>query len=154
MKLFNKPFVEYLNDTKLGITLLLLVSVVRFVLKPMFGVPYQQGTHFASVTILMPILMLVYSVMVARSGGSYRDLLGIAAALALPTALFIIIGIAIDDFGGIDTYYTDLAHGGNLNAWLHMGGHIVAGVIGTLVLWAIGSLVYLIAGGSRKKAMA
>jgi hypothetical protein len=103
----------------------------------------------------MPILMLVYSVMVARSSGSYRDLLGVAMALALPTTLFIMLGIAIDDFGGIDTYYTDPAHGGNLNAWAHMGGHVVFnGILVTLVLWGIGSLVNLVAGGSRKKALA
>jgi hypothetical protein len=155
MKLLDKPFAEYLKFAKVGVGLLLLVSVVRFLLKPVFGVPYEQGTHFASVTILMPILMLVYSVMIARSGGSYRDLLGVAAALALPTTLFIMLGIAIDDFGGIDTYYTDLAHGGNVNAWAHMGGHVVVnGILFTLVLWAIGSLVNLIVRASRKKAVA
>lgn len=154
MKLLNKPFAEYLQSAKIGIGLLLLVSVVRFLLKPLWGIPYEQATHFASVTILLPILMLVYSVMVGRSGGTYRDLLGVAMALGLSTALFIIIGIAVDDFGGIDTYYTDPAHGGNLNAWAHMGGHVVAGIIFTLVLWGIGSLVYLVVGGSRKKAIA
>jgi Na+/proline symporter len=155
MKLLNKPFGEYLRFTKVGIGLLLLVSVVRFMLWPMFQIPYQQGTNFASVTILLPILMVVYAVMVARSGGSYRDLLGVAMALALPTTLFIILGIAIDDFGGIDTYYTDPAHGGNLNPWAHMGGHIVfSGIVVSLVLWGIGSLVNRILAGNRKKAMA
>jgi len=154
MKLFNKPFGEYLQSAKVGIGLLLAVSVIRFTLKPMFGIPYEQGTHFASVSILMPILMLFYAVQVARSGGTYRDVLGMAAALALPTLLFIDLGIAIDDFGGIDTYYTDLAHGGNLNAGLHMLGHVFGtGIISTLVLWGIGSLIYVFAGG-RKKVMA
>ncbi|MGH7496294.1 MAG: hypothetical protein ACREOO_28410 [bacterium] len=154
MKLLNKPFGEYLRFTKLGVGLLLLVSIVRFLMKPVFGVPYAQGTHFTSVTFLMLILMAVYAVMVARSGGSFRDLLGVALALALPTSLFIVLGIALDDFGGIDTYYTDLAHGGEVTAWVHMGAHVVGGIIGALVLWGLGSLVYLVAGGSRKKAMA
>jgi hypothetical protein len=154
MKLLKKPFGEYLEYTKLGIGLLLLVSVVRFLLKPVFEIPYAQGTHFASVTILLPILMLVYAVMIARNRGSFRDLLGVALALSLSAALFVMLGIALDDFGGIDTYYTDPEHGGQLNAWAHMGGHLVGGFIGALILWGLGSLAYLIAGGSRKKAMA
>jgi hypothetical protein len=75
--------------------------------------------------------------------------------LSWPAALFIILGIAIDEFGGIDTYYTDLEHGGSFNVWQHMGGHVIfSGVIFTLAMWGLGSLVYLIASASRKKAVA
>jgi hypothetical protein len=104
----------------------------------------------------MPILMIVYTLRAGAAGlDSYRDLLGIAAALAIPTMVFIILGIAVDTLGGIETYYTDLAHGGNINQWLHVGGHIlVTGVIYSLILWGIGSLVHLATGASRKKAMA
>jgi hypothetical protein len=156
MKLFNRPLSEYCRFTKVGIYLLALVSVVRFLMKPVFNIPYAEGTHFTSVTILMPILMIVYTIRARSAGlGSYRDLLGIAAALALSTAAFIIVGIAVDTLGGIETYYTDLAHGGNLNQWLHVGGHIlVTGVGFSLILWGIGSLVHLVTGASRKKAMA
>jgi hypothetical protein len=156
MKLLNKPMGEYCQFTKVGIYLLALVSVVRFLMKPVFNIPYAEGTHFTSVTILMPILMIVYTLR-ARSAGldNYRDLLGIAAALALSSATFIILGIAVDTLGGIDTYYTDLAHGGNINQWLHVGGHIlVTGVGFSLILWGRGSLVHLVTGASRKKAMA
>ncbi len=155
MKLLNKPFGEYVQMTQLGVGLVLLVSVVRFVLKPMFDIPYAQGTTFASVTILVPILMLFYAIKVANSGGTYRDVLGVAAALSLSAMVFIILGIAIDEFGGIDTYYTDLEHGGSFNVWQHMGGHVIfSGIIFTLVMWGVGSLVYLIARASRKKVMA
>lgn len=155
MPLFNKPFGEYLKSAKVGIGLLLLVSVLRLLLKPVWQVPYAEGTNFASVTILLPILMLVYSVMVARSGGSYRDLLGVSAALCSAGTLFIIMGIAISSFAGIDSYYVDPAHGGNVNVWLHMGGHVlVNGILFTLVMWGVGSLSYLLAGGGRKRAMA
>jgi hypothetical protein len=155
MKLLNKPFGEYLNTTQLGIGLLLLVSVVRFLLKPMFNVPYAEGTNFASVTIVLPLLVVLYAVKTANSGGTFRDVLGVAAALSLPTTVFIILAIAIDDFGGIESYYTDPDHGGSLNAWQHMGGHVVfSGIIFTLVMWGLGSLIFLIAGGSRKKVMA
>jgi len=155
MKLFNKPFGDYLQSTKTGIGLLFVVSVVRFLMKPAFGVAYAQGTNLASVTILLPIVMAVYAVKAARSGGTFRDLLGVAAALCWSTTVFIMLGIAVSTFGGIDTYYIDPEHGGDVNAWLHMGGHILfSGVIFTLVMWGLGSLVFVLAGGSRKRAVA
>ncbi|MBI3940910.1 MAG: hypothetical protein HY315_08750 [Acidobacteria bacterium] len=152
MKLLEKPFAQYLGDVKPGIILLILLAAVRFLLKPLFQVPYERGTNLASVTILLFILIVFYSVKAARSSSTYRDLLGIAAALSLTTALLIIVGIAIDDFGGIDTYYTDLAHGGNLNPWVHMGAHAAGGLIFTLLTWGVGSLVFRFTGGGQKTA--
>ena len=63
--------------------------------------------------------------------------------------LFVILGIAVDDFGGIDTYYTGPQEA---NTWGHMFGHVVEGVIFTLLLWGIGSVVYLVAGGRKRAA--
>jgi len=156
MKLFNKPLGAYWQHAKGGIYLLAALSVIRFLMKPMLNIPYAQGTLFTSVTILMILVMAYYAFRAASSGsGSYRDLLGIAAVIGLSTAAMIILGIAIDDFGGIDTYYTDPAHGGSLNAWQHIGGHLVfTGILSSLVLWGIGSLVYYVANMSRKKAVA
>jgi hypothetical protein len=156
MKLFNRPLGEYCRFTKVGIYLLALVSVVRFLMKPVFNIPYAEGTHFTSVTILLPILMIVYTIRAGSAGlKSYRDLLGIAVALAFSATTFIILGIAVDSLAGIETYYTDPDHGGNINQWLHVGGHIlVTGVVYSLILWGLGSLVHLVTGASRKKAMA
>jgi hypothetical protein len=145
MKFFQKPLSEYARETRLGLGLLAALAVVRFLLKPVFDIPYARGTTFSSVTLLGLILMLVYAVRAARARGTYRDLLGIAAALSYWTSLLVIVAIVIDDFGGIDTYYTDLAHGGNLNPWAHIGGHVIGAILGTLILWGIGSLVYLVA---------
>lgn len=92
----------------------------------------------------MLILLVVYSVSAARRSQTYRDVLGIAAALSLSSAAIIILAIAIDDFGGIDTYYTDLGHGGELNPWAHMGGHLVGGLLGILFGWLVGSIIFAI----------
>jgi hypothetical protein len=50
MKLFNKPLGEYCQFSKMGIYLLALVGVIRFLMKPVFNVPYAQGTYFTSMT--------------------------------------------------------------------------------------------------------
>jgi hypothetical protein len=152
MKILDQPFTAYVKEAQSGIALLFVVSLIRFVLKPVFGIPYEKGTLFASVTIVQPILMLIYTMRVIRTSGTYRDLLGFATVLSLSMLVFIAAGILIDDFGGIDTYYTDPAHGGAFSPWEHIAGHTIAAIVFTIVLWGIGSLIYVIAGGSQKTA--
>ena len=151
MKLLNKPFRRYFREARLGIALLFLMAVMRFLLQPLFQIPQDQGSHWVSLTIMLPIIMMGYSVAVALRGGTFRDLLALAALFAYSGMLFIILGIAIDDFAGIDTYYTVP---GESNTWGHMLAHVVEGVILTLLLWGIGSVVYLVAGGRKRAASA
>jgi len=152
MKILDKPLSSYITQVRVGLITLAVVAVIRFTLLPVFGVPYGRGTHWVSVTLFLIALVLVYSVAAARLGGSFRDVLGISACLVLFSALLIIVAIAIDDLGGIDSYYTDPMHGGELNPWLHMGAHALAGFIFTVILWGIGSVAFLIAGGRKKTA--
>src|SRR5262249_47555232 len=144
MALLPRPFGSYVRETCVGLWLLLALGVIRFLLKPVFGIPYQQATTYSSLTFLLILLTVVYAARAARRGETYRDLLGIAVALSFSAAAIIIVAIAIDDFGGIDTYYTDPAHGGNLNPFAHMGGHLVGAFVGSLLGWGIGSLAFAI----------
>ncbi len=127
------------------------MAVMRFLLQPLFQIPQDQGTHWVSLTIMLPIIVMGYSVAVAFKSGTFRDLLALAAWFALSGMLFVILGIAIDDFGGIDTYYTGPAES---NPWGHRFAHVVEGVVFTLLLWGIGSVVYLVAGGRKRAASA
>jgi hypothetical protein len=150
MKILDRPFADYVREARIGIILLLAVAVVRFLMKPVFGVSYEQGTHFTSSTALLPVLMLFYSMRVIRTRGTYRDMLGFSAVLSLSQALFVALGIGADDFGGIDTYYTDLAHGGSINPSTHMLAHLIGGIFFTLILWGMGSLLYAISRRGKK----
>lgn len=142
MKLLDKPLNAYCSETRVGIALLLVVAVVRFLMLPVFGVPYADGTTYTSMTILVVLLTVYYSYTASQvAGTTYRDILGIAFSLTLSANVMIAVAIGIDDFGGIDTYFTDPAHGGSLNPLLHMSGHILAAFILAVVLWGIGSLL-------------
>ena len=152
MKILDKPFRVYVKEAQFGILLLFLVSVIRFLLKPAFAIPYEKGTLLASVTIVQPVLMLIYTMRVIRTSGTYRDVLGFAAVLSLSMLVFIVAGILVDDLLGIDSYYTDPAHEAPLSAWEHIARHGIAAIVFTIVLWGIGSLIYAIAGGARKTA--
>jgi hypothetical protein len=151
MGILDKPFKVYVKQARYGIALLFVVSLVRFLLKPVLAIPYEIGT-WVSVTIAQPILMLIYTMRVIRTSGTYRDLLGFASALSLSMLVFIVAGILVDDLLGIDSYYTDPAHGGALNPWKHIVGHVITAIVFTIVLWGIGSLIYTMAKGSRKTA--
>ncbi|MFB3068316.1 MAG: hypothetical protein ACE1ZI_03510, partial [Acidobacteriota bacterium] len=61
MKLFDKPS----REARVGIGLLLLVAIVRFLLQPLFQIPFDQGTNWVSLTILLSITMVIYAVAVA-----------------------------------------------------------------------------------------
>ncbi len=150
MPLLSKPFRNYFRETCIGLWLLLAIGVFRFLLKPVFGIPYHQGTLYSSVTIMVLILVVIYSALAPSRGETYRDVLGISAAISFSSEAIIIAAIAIDEFGGIDTYYTDPAHGGNLNPFLHMGGHLIAAFIGALLWWGLGSLVFMIVRAAGK----
>jgi hypothetical protein len=148
MKLFGRPLGTYCADVRIGVILLGVLAVIRFLMLPVFGVPFAQGTLYTSLNILLLILAVYYAYSVGqRPGTGYRDILGLAFALAISLNVFVSIGIAVDDFGGIETYYTDLAHGGELNPILHIAGHLVGATLAhTLLAWSVGSLVFLVSG--------
>ncbi|MFZ0431042.1 MAG: hypothetical protein WAO20_23210 [Acidobacteriota bacterium] len=150
MPLLRKSLPAYFRETSLGLWLLIGVGVVRFLLKPVLGIPYEQASMYASVTILSLILLVVYPVLAARRRETYRDMLGIAAAISITTAAISIIAIGVDEMSGLGTYFTDPGHGGEMNPFLHMLGHALGGLFGTLIGWGLGALVLLIAGTVRK----
>ncbi len=86
----------------------------------------------------------------ALKGGTFGDLLALAAWFALSGMLFVILGIAIDDFAGIDTYYPGPPES---NPWGHLFAQVVEDVV-LLLLWGLGSVVYLVAGGRKRAASA
>ena len=129
---------------------LLAMAIVRFLMLPLFQVPYEQGTHWVSLTVLLPILMLFYAVGVAWAGGTFRDVLGIALCLGFSNALLVMLGIGIDDFAGVDTYYT--VGEAAMSPGPHMLAHGVSGLVFTLLLWGVGSLIYLVAGGRKRSS--
>ncbi|MEE8348536.1 MAG: hypothetical protein V3R94_03130 [Acidobacteriota bacterium] len=149
--MLHKPLGHYLRQTRWGIGLLLAVAILRFLMLPLFQVPYEEGTHWVSLTVLLPVIMVVYSVVVARAGGTFRDVLGIALCLGFASALFVILGIGIDGLGGVNTYYS--VGEGDMNPASHMLAHGVAGIVFTLLLWGVGALTYLVAGGRSSRAV-
>lgn len=148
MKLFRRSLGSYCADVRVGVILLGVLAVIRFLMLPVFGVPYEAGTFYTSLNVLLLVLAFYYAYSFSqRAETDYRDLLGIAFTLAVTMNVFVSLGIAIDDFGGIETYFTDASHGGELNPLVHIAAHLVgATLIQTLLFWGLGSVVFRLVG--------
>ena len=154
MAIFNKPLSAYFNQVKTGIYLIAALTVIRFLMQPAFGIPYEQGTTFTSVTILLLILGAFYTYRASQeSSTTYRDILGIVFVLAMSAEILVSVAIAVDDFAGIQTYYTAEGHS-VANTGTHIIGHILVGIVMTLVLWGVGSLIKKLFGAKIGEAVA
>ena len=155
MKIFSRSLSEYYNTVKAGILLLATMAVIRFLMLPVFNIPYEQGTTYTSTFILLLVIGVFFTYRASQSPDTtYRDLLGIAFVLAISTQIITVIAIAIDDFGGIDTYFTDPNHS-VANTYLHIIGHLlVPTTVSTLLIWGAGSLIKRVMGKSSQQAVA
>ena len=141
MAFFSQPLSGFFNKVKPGLLVIAAVAVLRFLMLPVFGIPYSDGTSLASVFIVSTIIVLIYGAAHGATGGSAKDLLAVAAIIMYSVGVIISVAILIDEGLGIDTYYTDPAHGGSNSIVFHVFGHLViASTVFTLVTWLLSSV--------------
>ncbi len=150
MGFFNEPLSSTFARLRTGVILLTVVAIIRFLAKPAFGLAYDDATHLVSLAWLLLILVTVYAVPTGRRGGNWKDYLANALVLTATTQVLIVVAIAVDEFIGIDTFYTDPDHGGSINPLVHMAAHLVLPtVVLTLVFtlwgWLCGTVVRRVA---------
>jgi hypothetical protein len=146
MKIFGRPLSDYIAFAKLFLILIPVVGIARLALS--LGGEPNSTVKWISVTALLWIAVLYYPVRVHTSGfGSYKQLLVILVLLNLVAQLVIISGIVLAIVTGTGNIYSapEYAFGANGATWLHVGAHLFIGTIaGSLVPWAVGSLVLFI----------
>jgi len=142
MTIFGKPLSTYAAFCRTFLILIPLVGLARLGLS-LSGTP-NSTTRWASMTILMWIAVIYFSVRIHTTGfGSYRQLLVICAMLNLPTQFISILGIVIAIATGTDNVFSapefSFGVGGT---WGHVAAHVFIGsIIGSLAYWLIGSIV-------------
>ena len=146
MKIFGRPLSDYFAFAKLFLILIPVVGIARLALS--LGGEPNSTVKWISVTALLWIAVLYYSVRVHTSGfGSYKQLLVVFVLLNLVAQLVIISGIVLAIVTGTGNIYSapEYAFGGNGATWLHVAAHLFVGTIaGSLVPWAVGSLVLFV----------
>jgi hypothetical protein len=155
MKLFNRPLGSYFTEVKTGLMLIAALAVIRFLMLPVFGVAYDSGNWFTSLFVLFPIVAIFYMYRASQSPvTTYNDILWTAFAVVVTSQVLIAVGIAIDDFAGIPTYFTDVRFGAE-NTLGHSAGHLfIVTTVVTLVLWGVGSLIKKLFGKKTSEAIA
>jgi hypothetical protein len=147
MTLFGKKLGEYVRFARVGIILILLVGVARFIVG-VSGIPYERATHLVSLTITALALAIVYGARAAATRfGGYRQLLPVAALLALTMYGFIIAAILVEGLGGIHGYFHAPGHGlapGGIAIRDHIGGQLLAMLFSIGVFWALATLGFAV----------
>ena len=145
MKIFGKSLSEYVSFEKVFLVLILVVGFARLGLS-LAGVP-NATVKFVSLTVLLLLGLIYYSVRVHTSGfGSYKQLLPVLALMVILDNLIVVSGILLAMGTGKDNIFSapEYSGGGNGKTWGHVSGHLIAMVVGPLVLWGIGSLIMLL----------
>ena len=143
MTLFGKTLGEYARFARVGIALILLVGLARFVVG-VSGVPYERATHLVSLTITTFALAIVYGARVAATRfGGYRQLLPTVALLALAMYGFIITAILVEGLTGIRGYFHAPGHGlvpEAISVRDHVGGQLLAMLVSTGAFWVLAAV--------------
>jgi hypothetical protein len=145
MKIFGKDLSEYVSFERNFLFWVVVVGVARLGLS-MAGVP-NATVKFVSLSVLLLLGMIYYSVRVHTSGfGSYKQLLPVMALPVILTNLIIICAIVLAIGTGKDNIFSAPEYSGGVDGktWGHVGAHLIVMVVGTLVLWGIGSLIMLL----------
>jgi len=146
MKIFGKSISEYVSFDRGFLILVLVVGLGRLILS-LLGAP-NSTTKFLSITVVLLLGMVYYSVTVYTSGfGSYKQLLPVMALPVILGTCIVITGIVIAILTGKDNIFSapEYSPGGvDGKNWGHVGGHVVAMIILPLILWAVGSLIMFI----------
>lgn len=147
MSLFGKSLAEYARFTRIGMILILMMGLARFIVG-VSGVPYETATHLLSLTILSPLLALIYGQRAAASGfGGYRHLLPTTVLLSVTMYGFIVLAILVEGLGGIHGYFHAPGMGlqpTGMSVAFHIGGQLTAMLVTTVSLWGFASLGFLI----------
>ena len=147
MTLFGKKLGEYARFARVGIFLILLVGLARFIVG-VSGVPYERATHLVSLTITTLVLAVVYGARAAATRfGGYRQLLPTVVLLALAMYGFIVAAILVEGLGGIHGYFHAPGHGlapGGIAVRDHIGGQLLAMLFSIGVFWVLAAVGFAV----------
>jgi len=143
--MFGKSLSDYLRFQGVILGLIVAVAVARLGLS-LAGQP-NSSVRWLSVTALMVVGLLYYSVAVHTTGfGSYKQLYGLLLIQSVVTEVVIALAIVLAILTGHDNIYTapEYSPTADGKTWFHVTGHLLAGtIVLPLLAWLVGSLILL-----------
>ena len=144
--MFGKSLSDYLRFQGVILGLIVAVAVARLGLS-LAGQP-NSSVRWLSVTALMVVGLLYYSVAVHTTGfGSYKQLYGLLLIQSVVTEVVIALAIVLAILTGHDNIYTapEYSPTADGKTWFHVTGHLLAGtIVLPLLAWLVGSLILLV----------
>jgi hypothetical protein len=159
MRIFGKPFSDYVRFAGLSLALIAGVALLRLVLS-LAGIETSMVKWLSATTVTLACA-LVWSARVHTTGfGSYRQVLPVVWLQTTTLMLVIVAAILIAIATGRDNIFTvpEYSGGGDGKTALHAIAHVVVGcVVEPLILWGLGSLALLVTkkvapGGAQRPA--
>ena len=142
--IFGKSLSDYVRFEKGFLILVLVVGLARLALS-LLGVP-NSTAKFVSLTVVLLLGLVYYSVRVQTSGfGSYKQLLPVLALPVIVSNFIIVAGIILAILTAKDNIFSAPEYSGGVDGktWGHAGAHVLAMVVVPLILWLVGSLIML-----------
>jgi hypothetical protein len=141
--IFGKRFSEYIRFQQVILGAILVVGLAKLAMT-LAGLP-NATTKWLSLTVLTLAALFYYGVRVHTAGfGSYKQLLPLIFNQNVLAHGIIVIGIVIGIMTGHDNVFTapEYSGGGDGKTWLHVGAHVVLGmIVGSLLGWLVASIV-------------
>jgi len=154
MTIFGKPLSEYFSFAKVALLLVAIVGIVRLGMS-LAGVDNAM-VKWLSISVAAWLALIYFAVRVhTASFGSYKELLALIVITNMVAQGIVIIGIVIAIVTKHDNIFSAPEYSPNFSGapasavdgktWFHAGAHLIFGVIvGSLIAWAVGSLILFI----------
>jgi hypothetical protein len=154
MMIFGKKLSDYVRFQWVILALIVVVGLLRLGLS-MSGVA-NNTVKFFSMTVVGLAAIIYYGIRVHTSGfGSYKQLLPLLVIQSAVQNGIAILGILITYFTGRSNIFTAPEYGGLTRMRWHILGHALGGlIIGSLIGWAIASIVMWVTKRVSRKGQA
>lgn len=156
--MFGKSYTEYLRFQTPFLVALVVMGLARLALS--IGGASNDVVKYFSMNVIFLVGTIYYGLRVGRSGfGTYRHLLPLIFNQSLVIHTIAVLGIALSANGFPNVFDAPEFRGPGstveTTALPHALSHVFIGMtVGTLVSWAVGSLVMLIGGRPNRQAVA
>jgi hypothetical protein len=143
--MFGKKLSEYVRFESWVLILIVVVFLARLGLS-LRGSSFEQ-IRWVSINVVLLVGWIYCTIAVhIRKFGAYKQLLGLLLVQNVFAHWLIALAIVLGIVTGTPNIFTvpEVSGGSDGATWIHVGAHVIGGVLVSFVAWAFGSLILLV----------
>lgn len=143
--MFGKKLSEYVRFESWVLILIVVVFLARLGLS-LRGSSFEQ-IRWVSINVVMLVGWIYCAIAVhIRKFGAYKQLQGLLLVQNVFAHWLIALAIVLGIGTGTPNIFTvpDVSGGSDGATWIHVGAHVIGGVLVSFFAWAFGSLILLV----------